>query len=283
MKNIKGKNALLTGGSRGLGPYIARALAREGVDLALTARSEEGLKSTADEINRLGVKTKIYPADITDHSSRKKLLDNVRADFGKIDLLINNAGMEWVSSYTSLTTDDIETMVQTNMVAPMTLTRMVLPDMIKQGSGHIATMSSLGGKKGSPYSATYAATKAGLIQWTHSIRSELRDTGVGASVICPGFVSEAGMFAVYEKRAPKILGETTPKKVAMAVANAIKNNSSEIIVNPGPVWPMMIMEAIHPDLIVWVMRKFGVYEFYKKQAEINERESSDVRTSDSAQ
>jgi len=270
MENIKGKNALLTGGSRGLGPYIARALAREGVNIALVARSEEALKSNAEELSRFNIRAGAYPGDITDQEFRIKLLEDVKADLGRIDLLVNNAGIELVYSYTALTPDYIEKMVQTNLVAPLLLTRLVLPDMLERGSGHIVTMSSLGGKKGSPYSATYAATKAGLIQFTAGIREEIRGTGVSASVICPGFVSEAGMFAVYNKRAPKIVGETTPDKVAKAVIRAIKKDVGEIIVNPGPIRPMMVLDAIHPGIGSWILRTFGVYEFYRKQAIENE-------------
>ena len=270
MKNIKGKTALLTGGSRGLGPHIARYLAAEGVNLALTARSEDGLRSTADDVARENVNVKIYPGDITDSSFRESLLKDIRGDFGSLDILVNNAGMEWVSSYVALTPEYIERMIQTNLIAPMLLTRLVLPDMLGRGRGHIVTMSSLGGKKGSPYSATYAATKAGLIQWTSGIREELRETGVGVSVICPGFVAEAGMFAVYNKSAPKITGETKPEKVADAVIKAINKNIFEIIVNPGSTFPMKILEAIHPSIMTWIFRKTGVYEFYRKQAEDNE-------------
>jgi short-subunit dehydrogenase len=129
---------------------------------------------------------------------------------GPIDILINNAGIEWVCEYTKMSAAQIEQMVQTNLIAPLIVSRLVLPEMIARGSGHVVMMSSLGGKKGSPYSATYAATKAGLIEWTSGVREELRGTGVSASVICPGFVSEAGMFAVYGKRAPRLSGESPP-------------------------------------------------------------------------
>jgi len=270
MENIKGKNALLTGGSRGLGPYIARALAQEGVNMALAARSEDDLRSNAEELSRLGIKAAAYPGDITDRGFRIKLLKDIKADLGRIDILVNNAGIELVYSYAALTPDYIEKIVQTNLVAPLLLTRLVLPDMLEQGSGHIVNMSSLGGKKGSPFSATYAATKAGLIQFTAGIREEIRGTGVSASVICPGFVSEAGMFAVYNKSAPKIVGETTPEKVAQAVIRAVKEDLGEIIVNPGPIRPMMVLDAIHPGIGSWLLRTFGVYEFYRKQAMENE-------------
>jgi short-subunit dehydrogenase len=275
LKNLSGKNALLTGGSRGLGPYIGRALAGEGVNVALTARSEADLQTVAGELATMGVKAKAIPADVTDAASRTKLLDQVRANLGGIDILVNNAGIERVSLYTRLSPEFIETMIQTNLAAPLLLTRSLLPEMIQQGSGHIVTISSIGGKKGSPYSATYAATKAGLIEWTRGLREELRGTGVSASVICPGFVAGAGMFAVYGKRAPRIVGETTPEKVADAVIRSIRKDVGETIVNPGPTRPIMVLDAIHPGMGAWILRTFGVYDFYRRQSEENERQHTE--------
>jgi short-subunit dehydrogenase len=275
LKNLSGKNALLTGGSRGLGPYIGRALAGEGVNLALTARSEADLQTVAGELAAMGVKAKAIPADITDAASRTKLLDQVRAELGGIDILINNAGIERLSLYTRLSPEFIETMIQTNLAAPLLLTRLLLPEMMRQGSGHIVTISSVGGKKGSPYSATYAATKAGLIEWTRGLREELRETGVSASVICPGFVAGAGMFAVYGKRAPRIVGETTPEKVADAVIRSIRKDVGETIVNPGPTRPIMVLDAIHPGMGAWILRTFGVYDFYRRQSEENGGENTE--------
>ncbi len=273
LKELSGKNALLTGGSRGLGPYIGRALARQGVNVALTARSEAELRAVAGELAARGVKAKAIPADVTDAASRTELLDEVRAEFAGIDILVNNAGIERLSLYTRLSPEFIETMIHTNLVAPLLLTRLLLPEMMRQGRGHIVTISSIGGKKGSPYTATYAGTKAGLIEWTRGLREELRHTGVSASVICPGFVSGAGMFAVYGKSAPRIAGETTPEEVADAVIRAIRKDVGEIIVNPGPIRPMMVLDAIHPGIGAWILRTFGVYDFYRRQAQENERQS----------
>jgi short-subunit dehydrogenase len=270
MKNIKGKNALLTGGSKGLGLYIARYLAKEGVNLALTARSEDGLKSAADSVARENINVKIYPGDITDQSFREGLLKEVNNDFGSLDILVNNAGMEWVSSYTALTPDYIEKMIQTNLIAPMLLTRLALPYMMAQGSGHVVTMSSLGGKRGNPFGGTYSATKAGLIEWSKGLRLELRTSGVGVSVICPGFVFKSGMFAEYNKKPPWISNATTPEKVAEAVIKAMKKDICEIIVNPGPTWLVPFLDAIHPGIGNWLYKIGGVYEFYRKQAEENE-------------
>jgi short-subunit dehydrogenase len=270
MKDLRGKNAVLTGASRGLGPYIARALAQEGVNLVLTARTADAVEATAKEALAVGVEAIAIPMDVTDQASRERLLEGAVAANGSIDILINNAGIEWISEYTKMSAEQIEQMVQTNLIAPLILSRLVLPDMIARGSGHVVMMSSLGGKKGSPYSATYAATKAGLIEWTAGVREELRGTGVSASVICPGFVSEAGMFAEYGKSAPRLTGESTPEAVADAVLRSIEYDVGEIVVNPGPSRLLDISNAISPGAVSWLLRRFGVYEFYRRQAEDNQ-------------
>ena len=268
--DLCGKNALLTGASRGLGPYIARALAEKGVNLVLTARTAEALEATANEVSGLGVEAVAVPADITDQAGRKRLLEGAAAANGPIDILINNAGIEWICEYTKLSPELIEQMIQTNLVAPLILSRLVLPEMIARGQGHVVMMSSLGGKKGSPYSATYAATKAGLIEWTSGVREELRGTGVSASVICPGFISDAGMFAEYGKSAPRLVGESPPERVGDAVVRAIERDVSEVIVNPGPKRLLSITNAISPGAVSWLLRRFGVYEFFRQQAEDNQ-------------
>jgi len=261
----------VTGGSRGLGPYIARALAHEGAKLTLTARSAASLREVAEEL--AGKATRVHPiaADVCDAGARRRLLEEAEDALGPIDILVNNAGIEQIVAFTDLPPDRIEAMIDTNLVAPLILSRLVLERMIERGRGHVVMMSSLGGKKGSPYSATYAATKAGLIAWTSGLRIELQGTGVSASVICPGFVSEAGMFAERTQEAPRVLGTSTPEAVARAVLRAIQRDVFEIIVNPGPVRAMMVFEHLSPGFARWVLEKAGVYDYYRRQAE-EERE-----------
>ena len=211
MKAIRGAHALVTGGSRGLGPLIAHALAREGANLTITARSEAALREVAEALATHSVRARAVPADVCDEADRRRLVEEAESALGPIDILVNNAGIEQIVPYVTLSHERIETMVRTNLVAPLLLSRLVLEKMIERGRGHVVMMSSLGGKKGSPYSATYAATKAGLIAWTSGLRAELEGTGVGASVICPGFVSEVGMFAERTQPAPRILGTSFPR------------------------------------------------------------------------
>jgi short-subunit dehydrogenase len=267
MKTIRGAHALVTGGSRGLGPHIAHALAGEGAKLTLTARSAVALRGVAEELAGKATRVHSIAADVCDAEARRKLLEEAESVLGPIDILVNNAGIEQIVSFADLPPDRIEAMIDTNLVAPLILSRLVLEGMIARGHGHVVMMSSLGGKKGSPYSATYAATKAGLIAWTSGLRTELQGKGVSASVICPGFVSEVGMFAERSQEAPRVLGTSTPEAVAQAVVRAIRRDVGEIIVNPGPVRFGLVFEQLSPGLSRWVLEKAGVYEYYRRQAE----------------
>jgi NAD(P)-dependent dehydrogenase (short-subunit alcohol dehydrogenase family) len=177
MKTIRGAHALVTGGSRGLGPHIAHALAGEGANLTLTARSAAALGEVVEGLAGKATRVHSIAADVCDADARRKLLEEAEAELGPIDILVNNAGIEQIVSFTDLPPDRIEAMIATNLVAPLILSRLVLEKMISRGRGHVVMMSSLGGKKGSPYSATYAATKAGLIAWTSGLRTELQGKG----------------------------------------------------------------------------------------------------------
>jgi len=260
-------HALVTGGSRGLGPTIARALLREGARVTLSARTANDLEAVVKNLAAGSAQVHAVAADVARGDDRRKLLEEAEAALGPVDILINNAGIELMAAYASLPPERIQEIVRTNLDAPLMLSRLVLPGMIERARGHVVMMSSLGGKKGSPYSATYAATKAGLIAWASALRSELRGSGVGVSAISPGFVSEAGMFAVRGQRAPWLLGSSSPEAVARAVVRAIAKDVGEIIVNPGPVRLMLALDALSPRLSTWVLRTSGVYDYYLGQAE----------------
>jgi len=263
--NMQGKTVVLTGATGGIGRAIAHKMASQGASLVLVSRHLDRLEALSAEMQGQGHRE--LALDLATDAGRQQLVDECG---GQVDILINNAGMELVSSYSALAPDHIEKMIQTNLIAGMLLARLALPHMLTQGAGHIVNMSSLGGKRGNPYGGTYAATKAGMIEWTKSLRLELKDSGVRVSVICPGFVYESGMFAAYNKKPPWISNATTPRKVAEAVIKSIKKDIAEIIVNPGPTWLIPLFDAIHPAIGNWLYKVGGVYEFYRKQAEENE-------------
>jgi len=267
MKNLNRKNALLTGGSKGLGVYIARALAKEGVNLLLTARSVDALEEARKEVLSHNVRAEVIQADLTDTSQIERLARESEEKFGPIDILVNNAGMEISSPFEKFSPEDIQKMMFLNLTAPMLLSRELLPGMMERKRGHIVNVSSLAGKTGFPNETPYATSKAGLIMFSHSLRVELAKTGIGASVICPGFVSDDGMYARMEERAgpaPKILKPTTPENVAKAVIRCIKKNRAELIVNPLPMKPLFMLQEAMPGIKTSIHNAFGTPEFADK-------------------
>ncbi|REL39198.1 SDR family oxidoreductase [Rhodohalobacter sp. SW132] len=267
MKNLSWNNAILTGASKGLGVHIARALAKEGVNLVLIARSADALEKVRDEMMTYDVKAVVIPADLTETGNFDSLIAEAEKKLGPIDILVNNAGIEISTPYEKFSPDDIQKMITLNLTVPMLLTRAVMPGMLKRNRGHFVNISSLAGKTGFPTQTPYAASKAGLIMFTHSLRIELGDTQIGASVVCPGFVSDDGMYARMEERAgpaPKILKPTTPEKVAKGVVRCIKKNIPELIINPLPMKPLFMLQEAIPGIKTTLHKAFGTPEFAEK-------------------
>jgi len=271
MKDLRGRIALLTGGSRGIGPYIARALAREGVHVALAARSAGRLQDVAAELKPLGVRVLAIAADISDSRARAGTVAKVEAELGPIDLLVNNAAIEELFRFAYQSPETITKIVETNLLAPLLLSRLVLPGMIERGRGHIVSISSVHGKRGAAYQAVYSATKAGLVEWTGPLRDELKGTGVSASVICPGLVSRVGQWVSYGKTAPWFAGESAPERVAAAVVRAVRNDLHEVIVNPFPFRPLLVLKALSPSMANALMMRLGLVEFSRRIAEEREK------------
>lgn len=265
MTTISGKTILLTGGSRGLGPVIAEALAKRGGHLAITARSESGLVEANEVIRKYDKRSLIIPADLSRLEDCERVIARVIQEFGTIDILINNAGVETEGSYLSLPWQAIHQTIEINLSSPMYLAYLALPHMIGQKSGHIVNMSSIGGKCGAPYAATYCATKAGLAEWAQALRLELEDTGVHLSTVFPGYVTEVGMFAKFGVPAPKSIGSCTPEQVATAVIKAIENNAVDVIVNSSPVRLLFALRELSPALGDWLMHVVGAVDFQKKK------------------
>jgi short-subunit dehydrogenase len=185
MEQLKGMVVLLTGGSRGIGPIVAEALAKRGANIVLAARSKRGLDDVATRLSELGTRALVMPVDLRQSSQREKLVTDVLREFGKIDVLINNAGLETEGTYAELSWASIQETIEVNLIAPMALTRLVLPEMLERKAGHIVNIASIAAKSGAPYAATYSGTKAGLAEWTRALRLELSNTGVHFSTIFP--------------------------------------------------------------------------------------------------
>lgn len=263
---LRGKNAILTGGSYGIGPLIGRALAQEGVNIVLVARSEEELNWAAADIAIPGVRVIPIPTDIRDPLGRECMIAQSKAELGAIDILVNNASVHYAGRLHTRSAEQIEEVIQTNLEAPIMLTRRLLPEMLRRGQGHIVHVSSLAGKVGIPYISLYDATKYGLVGFNHCLQAELSGTGVHSSAVCSGYVADVGMWARFNHKVHPAFGLSSPQRVAMAVVNVIKGNKVEAIINPLPVRPVIFMWAMWPGLAARIFNWLQVNNFMKEIA-----------------
>ncbi|SEK78654.1 SDR family NAD(P)-dependent oxidoreductase [Rhodococcus maanshanensis] len=270
MERLRGRVALVTGATGGLGPVIARALAREGMDVVITGRRVDALDETATALRAIGVRADSVPADLTDLDATGALIERAERSFGPIDVLVNNAGVENVAAFTALTPEELTGMVDVNLSAPMLLTRHVLPGMLARGRGHVVFISSMAGKFGLAYCEPYAATKAALIGLTQALRAEYGQSPVGFSVVCPGFIGGDGMYQrMVERgfRSNRVIGETTTVKVADKVVKAIRRDLPEVIESGAPVRPLLSVGALAPRFAERMVAWTGANAMFRRLSE----------------
>jgi short-subunit dehydrogenase len=267
---LRGSTALVTGASAGIGLAVARRLAQAGANVVLAARRPDVLENAAAAVRALGVQSLAVSTDVSRREALEALVDRAIGEFGTIDVLVNNAGVEAFHRYEELPLDRIAETIAVNLTSALLLTRLVIPHMLAAGRGHVVNMASTAGKFGIPYGATYGTTKAGLINFTHALRAEYRGRGISASVICPGFTEQGGIYDRMREQsgrgAPFIIGSTTVDRVAEAVIRAIEHDRAELIVNWPPVRPMTAFAALFPTLGGALIRRASV-RFLKRVAQ----------------
>lgn len=189
MNLLKDKVALVTGGSRGIGSAIVRAFAAQGANVAFTyLSSEKPALEIQEELNAMGVKAKAYKSDASSFEQSEELVKNVLADFEKIDVLINNAGVTRDNLMLRMTEEQWDTVININLKSLFNLTKQVLRPMMKNRAGSIINISSVVGDFGNPGQANYAASKAGVFGFTKSIAKEVGSRNIRCNAIAPGFI-----------------------------------------------------------------------------------------------
>jgi short-subunit dehydrogenase len=246
--NLGGRTALVTGASGGLGQAIARALARRGADLVLSARRVDVLESLAAE-----TRGRVLPCDLADRAAVARLAE----DAGPVDVLIANAGISVTGRVESASIDEIDRVLDVNLRAPIVLARLMCEGMAERGGGHVVFISSLNGKVGTVRTSLYAATKFGLRGFAQSLREDMRPRGVGVSTIFPGFIRDAGMFHDSGAKLPPYVGTKTPDDVARAAVRAIERDRSEIDVAPIGLRVGTAIASLAPEAAATVQRKLG--------------------------
>ena len=246
-----GRVALVTGASSGLGDAIAVALARRGYRLVLHGRDTARLADVAARTGGTAV-----AADIAAPSGAERLAEAALDAEGRVDVLVNNAGAGWAGPFEHIPGETADRLLAVDLAAPIALTRLFLPRMLKAGSGHLVFVTSIAGRLGVAGEALYAATKAGLDAFAESLRLELRGTGVAVSVLVPGVVGTpffARRGAPYTRRRPRPL---PPERVAAALVRGMENGAADIYT---PAWlrlPVAVRGAV-PGLYRRLAGRFG--------------------------
>ena len=192
MKLLEGKVAVITGAARGIGKEIALKFASEGADIAFTDLViDENGKKTEEEIAALGVRCKGYASNAADFAATEETVKQIKDDFGRIDVLVNNAGITKDGLMLRMTEQQWDAVIAVNLKSAFNYIHAVLPIMIRQKSGSIIHMASVVGVHGNAGQANYAASKAGLIALAKSIAQEVGSRGIRANAIAPGFIETA--------------------------------------------------------------------------------------------
>jgi short-subunit dehydrogenase len=231
---VAGAVCLVTGASSGIGRATALRLAREGARVLALGRDQSTLDQVAAATSGTAIRADLSKAEDVERAAAEAV-----ARLGRVDVLINNAGEGWAGPLAEMEIERAEQLVQINLVAPIRLTRALLPGMLERGGGHVVNVASIAGHVGVRDEAVYAATKAGLIGFSESLRQELAGTKVGVSVVSPGVVATRFFDRrgrPYDRRSPRPI---SADRVAVAVIRAIRTGKPQIFV-PGwlafPAW-----------------------------------------------
>ena len=231
MQELKGKMALITGGSRGIGKAIALALAEEGVNVAITGRNEEKLKEVVQEIERKGVKSAYAVFDITSKTEVYGALEKLQKDFGKIDVLVNNAGIAAFGGILEMEDEKWEEIVKTNLFGAYYVVKAVVPSMVERKTGDIINISSTAGLKGNAMTSAYSASKFGLIGMSESMMLELRKQNIRVTTLMPSTIASdmsKDVLKITDGNPEKVL---QPEDFAELVVDLLKLNKRAMLAN----------------------------------------------------
>ncbi|OLE80496.1 MAG: hypothetical protein AUG06_04065 [Actinobacteria bacterium 13_1_20CM_2_65_11] len=258
--DLKGKTALVTGASRGIGPHIASALAGRGMNLVLAGRSGPELELVAAEQRKRGVRVLAVVADLLDDDARTLLVGTSEREFGGVDVLVNNAGGDPLREFDAMSIEENLAILDLNLSAPIALTHLVLAGMLSRGEGHIVNISAMAGRVSFPFTEAYAAAKDGVIGFTRVLRSDYHARGVSASVLILGAIRGAGQGqrTLDDMHRPASSFMAPVEMVTTALLRALDHDQAEIVVMPGPGRLMRSLMDFFPGLGPWMNQRMGV-------------------------
>jgi short-subunit dehydrogenase len=258
-RDLKGAVVLITGASAGIGRAAALAFAREGTRLSLAARREDRLVEVAAAARALGSEVVVTRTDVADKRQVESAIQGAVSAFGRIDVLVNNAGIGYFGLLEETPVDQIETLWAVNMMGTIYATQAVIPMMRKQRGGHIINVASVAGKRGNAHTSIYCATKFAMIGLSEALRLELQGSRIDVSVVCP--ISTATEFFEASSARSKSGHEPiwpiqSAEQVAKAIVRCARRPRPEVIVFP-PARILILINTLSPRLADWIMLWFA--------------------------
>jgi len=251
--NLKNARVILTGAAGGIGSHIARELAARGAHVLLVGRREDALKDLQQELQDANGKSSFVVADLASHTGRQALVEQATEQLGGIDILVNNAGISSYSLFSEEDPEAIERLYQTNLIAPVTLTRLVLPQMIEQGHGQIVNVGSIFGSIGFACFANYSSSKFAMRGFSEALRRELEDENIKVTYVAPRAVrTPINSPEVYRMAEAVKMKMDEPEAVAKQLVAAIEQERKDVylgfpeklFVRINGLWPRLVDGAL---------------------------------------
>jgi uncharacterized protein len=267
MKSWEGKVALVTGGSSGLGRAIAQALVGRGADVVIAARDAARLEAAAAELRQGGHQVLAVPADVTRQEDVERMLAKTIERFGRLDVLVNNAGRSARGEAIATTAEEFADMMDLNFIALVRCTRAAMPHLL-ESKGHLVNVGSLAGKTAARYMGAYSATKYAVSGYSQQLRLELGPRGLHVLLVSPGPIARdeprvysAEKLASLPPGARKPgggvkVGLLRPEKLAVQIVNACERRKPELVV-PGRARLVFAISQLWPSLGDWIVRKMS--------------------------
>jgi len=256
------KIAIITGAASGIGRALGIELALRGAIVVMADVQTKMLEEVVESINQGGYKVKAVILDVTDFEAVKALVSDTVAQYGRLDYIFNNAGIAVGSEVRDCSIDDWRNVLDVNLFGVIYGVTAAYPLMVKQGFGHIINTASIAGLTLFPNSASYVASKYGVVGLSNALRIEGADLGVNVSVVCPGYIKTAifhtnKMIKINRDKILKSLPERfgiTPEECALVILHGVERNKAIIVVT-GFAKILWLLYRIHPGLILWMMRR----------------------------
>jgi len=243
--------ALVTGASRGIGRALALELARTGHDVALCARDAQRLEQVAEHVRAHGAAAFVVAADLGEAGAGRRVVDDVLQRFGRLDVVIANAGAYLRKPATDVTRDDLERMFAANFWSAFETVQAALPTLREQRAGHVVLVNSFDAKKGLMQDSAYVAAKCALAGFAATLRQALRGSSVH---VCSAFPGRVDTDMIQDLEVPAISRKITPERVARAVLRGMRRRRAEVIV-PWHIRPLWWADVLSPRLGDWLARR----------------------------